>query len=603
MTHTGILDLVKEVGKLFKNMFKRPSIRDEAINIPKELRNFQIKSNLVSIFFEEILNNALSCLPLLMNTLILSGHPILGIAVFMLYRAKDIFHRFIRQYTSVLRDEERYLSTNTVALISNTILDKVSNNVYIKKDNYFHQASNEEILNSLSRYLPNSWNIQVQFFFDILRMLNTAILVIISIVSNSSIPQALFIPILLISCSAYFLLSTYEEIHYSKAWDRRKENRNARTVLLNDILRIGSIIPYERKIRIQRLKNLNEKDYLEEKQLRKTNFFSESISTIVSILCTYVIIIFSLISSKEPITLSTITTLIATIAIFETAIRNFSNLDRILQTKTRSIIDLEKEENIIKEILKVFHKKSSIQAQEIDNLDISSFSVQYAEQSENDKPFNLILNHPLTISKGDIIALTGPSGSGKSTFMKLATGRISFQYNDGSELVPTNYIFYDETVSFGSFSIWQELFCLEETKHPEPSKQELEKMEFILKNLFLWKEISENCKDFWEWTKQHKFNSLSNGQKQRLILAKILFWLNDTIDILALDECTSGLDAHDSGNSNNADALKVLSFIIDYCNRDKQRILLISTHQDIGNLCNRRLHFEKEDGKTIIQEL
>lgn len=579
-----------------------PAIRDEAIRIPKELRKFQIKSNLVSVLFEEIMNNALACLPLLMNFLILSGHPLLGIAVFMLYRAKDIFRRFIRQYSGVLRDEERYLSTNNVALISNTILDKVSNNVYIKKDNYFHQVSNEEILNSLSRYLPKVWDLHMQFFFDIIRILNTVALLVISIVSNTTISQKLFIPTLLISCSVYFLLSAYEEIHYTSAWDRRRKTRDARTILLNDILRIGSIIPYKRNVRLQRLKNLNEKEYAEEKQLRKNNFFSESLSTIVSILCTYVIIIFSLISSNEPITLSTITTLIATIAIFETALGNFVNLDRTLQSKTRSVIDLEKEEPLVREILKVFHKQSSIQAQEIDKLNMDKFSVQYAEQSENDRPFNLILNHPLTISKGDIIALTGPSGSGKSTFMKLATGRISFHHNDDNEIIPTNYVFYDETISFGSFSIWQELFCLDETVRTEPSKQELEKMEYILKNLYLWKEISENCKDFWMWTKEHKFQNLSNGQKQRLIIAKILFWLDDTIDIIALDECTSGLDAHDSSDSSNADALKVLSFIIDFCNQDKQRILLISTHQDIENLCNRRLHFKKEDGKTTIQE-
>ena len=39
--------------------------------------------------------------------------------------------------------------------------------------------------------------------------------------------------------------------------------------------------------------------------------------------------------------------------------------------------------------------------------------------------------------------------------------------------------------------------------------------------------------------KEKRFDqSLSNGQKQRLILAKMLYWLNDDIDVLVLDECT-----------------------------------------------------------------
>lgn len=68
-------------------------------------------------------------------------------------------------------------------------------------------------------------------------------------------------------------------------------------------------------------------------------------------------------------------------------------------------------------------------------------------------------------------------------------------------------------------------------------------MQKILENLHLWSEIKANCFEVWKWMKQKQFEqSLSNGQKQRMILAKMLYWLDAKIDVLVLDECTSGLD-------------------------------------------------------------
>ena len=109
--------------------------------------------------------------------------------------------------------------------------------------------------------------------------------------------------------------------------------------------------------------------------------------------------------------------------------------------------------------------------------------------------------------------------------------------------------------------------------------------------------------------KEKKFeHSLSNGQKQRLILAKLLYFLDEDIDALILDECTSGLDDDDS---NHIDACDVLEYIIRYSNKDKKRIIIISTHQNIDkfkdNIKNeykiRNFKFIKENENSYIKEL
>ena len=103
--------------------------------------------------------------------------------------------------------------------------------------------------------------------------------------------------------------------------------------------------------------------------------------------------------------------------------------------------------------------------------------------------------------------------------------------------------------------------------------------------------------------------SLSNGQKQRLILAKMLYWLDDEIDVMVLDECTSGLD--DKAETDSADAERILEYIVRYVNSDKKRIVIISTHQNIDgfkkNLANeytfRNLQFKKEGECNLVREI
>ena len=108
--------------------------------------------------------------------------------------------------------------------------------------------------------------------------------------------------------------------------------------------------------------------------------------------------------------------------------------------------------------------------------------------------------------------------------------------------------------------------------------------------------------------KEKKFeHSLSNGQNQRLILAKLLYFLDDDIDALILDECTSGLDDDDKYH---IDACDVLEYIVKYSNKDKKRMIIISTHQNIDKFKDdikseykiRNFRFVKENEINYIKE-
>ena len=93
-----------------------------------------------------------------------------------------------------------------------------------------------------------------------------------------------------------------------------------------------------------------------------------------------------------------------------------------------------------------------------------------------------------------------------------------------------------------------------------------------------------------------------------MILAKILYFLDDDIDALILDEPTSGLD---DKNDIGIDAENILEYIVKYANKDKKRIIIISTHQNIdgfkNNISNkykiRNYIFVNENNENILKEI
>ena len=304
------------------------------------------------------------------------------------------------------------------------------------------------------------------------------------------------------------------------------------------------------------------------------------------------------------INIGIISEITATLIIVETALNKIQKIAVIMNNHNERVIIMNKEEQDMELILKVYHEEEEKRKKtyKIENLRIKPFAIRYLEESENDKPFTLTSKDEINIKDGEIVILYGPSGSGKSTFMKILTERIRVEKS--TDIPSTSrFLFYDEKLKFGSLNIFDELFCCSENP-------DLVKMQKILENLHLWSEIKANCFEVWKWMKQKQFDqSLSNGQKQRMILAKMLYWLDAKIDVLVLDECTSGLD--DKSETDSADAERILEYIVRFANSDKKRIVIISTHQNIDgfkkNLENeysfRNLKFAKEGEMNLVREI
>ena len=595
-------NLPKEILQLVKDLFRRNYIHNDALKQSRELRKASIRYCIFDVLANTLLSYVLSFMLLVTNHFIQIGLWQLGMVFFFIYSSQRIIDTLVHRVIVNFRDEIDYLTSDNITVCGNKILSKVTFNVYKKENNFYKQATNEEITNSIARYADTSWRVENYYWFNIIELVMATGIFVSAIIANNVIPANQFIPLLFISTILSVCATAYSRHSHSNYAKEIRVVDNEKATVKNDLLRVVPIISKDQETRIQRFKNLAVKSFGLEKTLHTQNFKAEMLTGSVNTI-SVCLLAFFYIRNCETVTLSTIAGLTAAVAIFEKVLSAWRNMLRMLETISQYWNKLDKESELTEEILSVYDRKSSLVPKPIDVLKIPACEITYQEHSENDRPFKLILNRDFIFDLGDCIGLTGGSGSGKSTFMKLGTGRILFsQLSDGT-IAPINYTFYDETVGFGSMSIFEELFCIDGKVKTEASEEELTKMQYLFEKLFLWKEISDISHNIWQWCKEHNASMISHGQYQRLIIAKILFWLDNKIDIVALDECTSGLDQDNGGDILNADAQTILAFIKAYVNNDRPRILLISTHQKVEHgFFTHELYFQKVDGKTIVTQ-
>ncbi len=578
-----ITQLTRELLNLIIRFFKPYEIKDDMMTIPKNIKKLGLKVNSLN-YLSTVLALLFAFMLKATNLMIQYRFILLGIIFFLLYRGQNIIREAFylmkasnsRKFDLIFEDEIVYRASQIIGKTGNKVMQYDSANCFYKV------MSNETMLNTLRNYLNNYWRMQVEHFFDICEMFSVIAMLVVAVITNNTIDKIILIPLITFFSLISFISSAYISLNSGSFYKKQRTIDNEQRTIVNDLLRVPNVVSRDLEMRIQRFQqsilhsNKNIADFYQKRN------FSIWITTILETMSQYGIIAVYLFGIKwDSITLVTITEITAELIIIETALGYIGRIVNTINRHNEKIITLEKEEPDLYLILDVYHQESNrlSKPKEINQIDINPFSIRYIEESENDKPFTLLSNEKINLNKGEIGVLYGPSGSGKSTFMKLLTERI--RVKKSTDVPSTSRcLFYDEKLSFGTMSIYDELFCCSDNP-------DIIKMQNILENLHLWFEIKANCFDVWQWMKEKKFEqALSNGQKQRLILAKILYWLDEDIDVLVLDECTSGLDDRSEDDS-TADAEKILEYVVRYANQDRKRIIIIATHQNIDGFKDR----------------
>jgi ABC-type multidrug transport system fused ATPase/permease subunit len=223
--------------------------------------------------------------------------------------------------------------------------------------------------------------------------------------------------------------------------------------------------------------------------------------------------------------------------------------------------------------IKKYNNNFSSNMQKINN---SDFSVNYASFSlQGGQEFFL---KDLSLSSGDVVAITGASGSGKTTLLKGLSGLISpLKWSAGLSWES----FFQNTVLLPQFSYVFQGSILDNIYYgSEEKKHQQHLLPKHLKDFGLDKTVA-SLEDGVNTSVSSFCEKLSGGQVQRLVLLRSLM---RNKKILLLDEFTSSLD-----EKTEYEICKHLVRIV----KEQGLILVAITHRDkIKNLANKVYHMQ-----------
>ena len=227
---------LSEYLREMKNIFCYQTIDDKSLKIPRELKMQEIKRQIFSLLMS-ILGMVFAFMLKLTNTLLAEKLIILGIICFCFYQSQRLIDQSLYVWSNSIRTKFSELVQKNISIKASEILIKVQNSVlkYDEKDGYYHTFSNEKVLNTIQRYLGRAWARQSDLIFNYLSIVSVVIMIIVTIITNTSISQKVFIPILLFFIIANGILSVYKSKRRNKLYIIESKTEVKKNVLINDI--------------------------------------------------------------------------------------------------------------------------------------------------------------------------------------------------------------------------------------------------------------------------------------------------------------------------------------------------------------------------------
>ena len=302
-----------------------------------------------------------------------------------------------------------------------------------------------------------------------------------------------------------------------------------------------------KEIKILSSENIFYNNYVEKSETlkdtqTKSGFYAAIPPYIVEILVVFSLIIMAYILSIQ--TQGNNSALIASYAIVVAAIFRIAPALNRIQS---SIIAINTSRSFVKQLNEQYEKCDFSVIQRTKPKDDERFRFEKSIRFENIRfSYNankeVIKNLTFTINKGDFIGIIGLSGAGKSTLADIIMGLLPTDsgkiYVDDIEVTEKNFYKLRKLIGY----VPQQINILDKSIKENVAWGDTEihenKVEHALKSARLWDVISE----YPNGTDSNIFvgsNGLSQGQKQRLAIARALY--RDP-EIIILDEATSALD-------------------------------------------------------------
>lgn len=559
-------------------------IRHETIRIPKDI----VKETVITTILGIISSFGFDILAFFLQLgkdQIAEGNIILGLVFIAIYYMQRTLDTSISLWMDDVRATYREHYTTAITNIVVQILLKVRGKVWRinTETNSKEKMSTNALLLSSKNYISYVWDFKTGLPKSIFQIISVICMFIgFVMVTTMEIKNSLLFITIIVVVSIFSVLFS---IKRNKVRDRSRRNRkkcseNAE-MALNDILNIEPVnsehAMYMADKYIKATKTRYSLDKKDRKGLNKVNFYDSIIDSLATIA---ILTIKVAETGLANVNLEMVLSIIALVTIYSQIMNRVNSIIYTIEDTKEILENIKTYESDFSEIMQEYDKEDQKETRDygvIEKVTVPSFNVQY-QVIGTEIPFSLKNKNFIEFVPGDIVLLEGPTGSGKSTFMKMITGMISFEgfelYYKRKENGSVNTLMHQTDGKLGYSNVLSEITFDKEVDR--------DKIVHILKGLHLYEEISEKDEDVFRYLERSSIGDYSTGQKQRLAITRLLYNMDNTIQIIGFDEATNAL--------NDAITLQTLNFIKEYC---KDKILLIATHQvDIGKtVANKKLEF------------
>ena len=559
-------------------------IKHELTKMPKEIKKETIIITILGIIISVCFDTLAFFLQLGKNQ-IAKGNIVLGLVFIAMYYIQRTLDTSISLWMDDILNTYKEHHTNTISNIVVQVLLKVRGKVWREntETNSREKMSTSILLRSSKSYISLMWDFKTGLPKSIFRIISVIFMFIGFVAVTTVEIKNTFVFIMIITIVSVF--SVLFSIKRNKVRESFRKSRKKcyenEDMALNDILNIEPVNSEHAMYMANKYVGVTKERYSLDKKTRKglniVKFFESFMDSSATIAIIGIKVAETGINNVD---LEVVLSIIGLVSIYTEIMSRVNSIIYMAEDAKEMIENIKNYKSDFLEIIEVYDRQTKNTTGDfgvIDKVVVPKFNVQY-QAIGAETPFSLNNEVPFELVPGDIALLKGPTGSGKSTLIKMITGMIEFEgfelYYNRKKNGVVHTLMHQTDGRLGYSNVLSEITFDEELDE--------EKLFYILKGLHLYEEISAKDEDILRHLNNSSVSDYSTGQKQRLAIARLLYNMDDSIQIIGFDEATNAL--------NDAITLQTLNFIKEYC---KDKILLIATHQvDIGeNVANKKFEF------------
>lgn len=546
------------------------------------------------------------------------GLAIVGMLLLALYFSERIVESAYSTYADLQEDNFRQVYSSSITEIVMELTAYTRGKVYKTSSTGIETVmAHPELIKKSRDYVDGVWNFWWGLPMSISRIFTLVVMIVITFtmeLSTSTMKETSFIMTLLIMCGIIYFIFGKKRIEVMKHFRRqKKENESREEILFSEIKTIEFSSTRDFRYHAERFRGhlINSKKLLRDERLKMNAVFIKR--SLVASGFMFVILGYKVLLGGE-INEELFLDIVAISTAYSTILNKISEILSSIENTWNYLIDVDKLYPDFKNIYEVYtaevakererERGARLSYSESYKIQVGEFTFSYDSRNTwyliNPNPFDLLL--------GEVALVEGETGCGKTTSLNVLNGNVRMpkspiRFSNG-QIGYLNTLAYHTDRSMADNYILNEIILSDD--YSELNKEKLfEIMEGLgLRELFLaFAKNDEALKGFDSeeelllgFMKTRTYKQFSSGQQQRIALAKLLYTLNDSVQAIWLDEAFNRL--------NDEIADRCASFILDFVQRDRKRLVLIATHQlnVIRKYCSKEISFKVGlDGTSTLR--